>query len=341
MSDPKLVEEIAEKTTFRNDIVEQVLAMLSVLKMISEDPILRTRYALIGGTAINLFNPAIPRLSIDLDFDYIHKNKTHFDQEVIGTHSDILERIADTLEMDYHRSTKKYSNRLGISLYYKSNFAPSGSGIVKLDISYLMQTTVLPPMFKKVIQLHPDDGFKNLRVLTVHPCELWAGKALALVYKSRNDPKPKEAADLYSMFIVRHLYDVFKREEKFRGDKEKLDQELLRTAFIIKAVARVKDLFLLRGEMLRRCTNREVMQQLYPFLREGEQPPLQAMKKHSRELLDKVCSNKWNKKQKLFVENFQEKGEYCPELLFGKNRPEFNHLYHSIYLKQAAEAMGK
>lgn len=309
--------------------------------MIVDEPMLRKRFVLIGGTAINLFNPKIPRLSVDIDMDYIHRDKTPFNQNLVEAHSDILDRIAEELEMDYYRTTKKNSNRLGAVFHYKSNFTPSGEGAAKLDISYLMGSTIFPPIYHKIRQLYPNDGLRGLKVLTVHPCELWAGKALALVYRSKNDPKPKEAPELYSMFIARHLFDISQMEKKLREKKKTLDQNMLRTAFILKGVARIRDLFLLRGEMLRRCTQTEVEQQLYPYLREGVKPPLNDMKILSREFLDRVCSNKWNKKQKLFVKTFQQKGKYRPEMLFGKNNKKYQHLYYNEYLKQSARNMVK
>ncbi len=134
--------------------------------------------------------------------------------------------MADVLNMDYYRTTEKNSNRLGIVLHYKSNFTPSNEGEVKLDIGYLIKCNIFPPVYNKISQLHPDDGLRNLKVLIAHPCEIWAGKALALVYKSINDPKPEEAAELYSMFIARHLYDISKMEERIDRKEESYSADL-------------------------------------------------------------------------------------------------------------------
>ncbi|MDP8237280.1 MAG: nucleotidyl transferase AbiEii/AbiGii toxin family protein [Candidatus Erginobacter occultus] len=339
MIDPGLVREVKESTTFGDEIVEQVLSMLIVLRMITEDPILRRSFVLIGGTAINLFDPKIPRLSVDLDLDYVHKGRSRFDQGIIENHSRILERIAIRLGMVYHRTTEQFINRLGASLYYKSNFTPQGEGVVKLDISYLMKTTVFPPQSRAVRRFHPLDGLKSLRVQLAHPCELWAGKALALVYRSNKDPKPEEVADLYSLFIARHLFDVSREQEKLSRRQESLDFRMLRLAFILKGVARIKELYMLRAENLRRCTKTEVERQLYPYLRDGNEPPLKEMKTLSRKFLDRVCGNSWNSNQGRFVEVFQEKGEYRPEILFGKDNSSFRHLYYNEYLEEAARGM--
>lgn len=54
--DPSLVERIQPDTTFRADVIEQILNLKALLKKISEDPHLSRSFVLIGGTAINLFD---------------------------------------------------------------------------------------------------------------------------------------------------------------------------------------------------------------------------------------------------------------------------------------------
>lgn len=344
MIDAELVEKVQTETKFRNDTVEQVLNMISVLKMIPEDPELRNSYVLIGGTAINLFGSKIPRLSVDLDFDYTHKDNAYFKPAIIKKHTAIIERISEELGMQFLRTTDISSNQLGIHLTFKSNYNPAGEGIVKLDISYLMRTTILRPIQRRLPELAPDaDG--GLPVLTAHPSELLAGKALALVYRTEKDPKPEAVRDMYSMFIARHLFDVSRIEKKLKKDEQIIDEEKLRTCFILKGVSRVKDFYFLRGSMLRHCGLSEVRRQLLPFLvQEGYQrnrkqlePFLHDMKINSIDFLDRVCGNSWSNAQRGFVRAFQERKTYKPELLFGQDNPDYADLYENEYLKESAK----
>lgn len=56
---------------FDPKILEKVWRLLSILQTINDDPYLKSRLALKGGTALNLFFFDLPRLSVDIDLNYI------------------------------------------------------------------------------------------------------------------------------------------------------------------------------------------------------------------------------------------------------------------------------
>jgi hypothetical protein len=58
-------------TGFKADAVEKVVRLMAMLSAINADPGLRARVCLHGGTAINLFALGAPRLSVDIDLNYI------------------------------------------------------------------------------------------------------------------------------------------------------------------------------------------------------------------------------------------------------------------------------
>ncbi|MGH7268059.1 MAG: nucleotidyl transferase AbiEii/AbiGii toxin family protein [Candidatus Rokuibacteriota bacterium] len=58
-------------TGFRPDTLEKVLRLLRLLDQVTRHPFLGSRLLLKGGTALNLFYAAAPRLSVDLDFNYV------------------------------------------------------------------------------------------------------------------------------------------------------------------------------------------------------------------------------------------------------------------------------
>lgn len=63
---------LAGASGFRSDTLEKVLRLGRVLDQIARHPFLGDRLALKGGTALNLFFGArAPRLSVDLDFNYV------------------------------------------------------------------------------------------------------------------------------------------------------------------------------------------------------------------------------------------------------------------------------
>jgi predicted nucleotidyltransferase component of viral defense system len=70
ISKEKLLTE-AELTGFRAEILEKVIHLLNLLETLNSHPFLKDRLALKGGTALNLFVFPLPRLSVDIDLNYI------------------------------------------------------------------------------------------------------------------------------------------------------------------------------------------------------------------------------------------------------------------------------
>jgi predicted nucleotidyltransferase component of viral defense system len=61
----------AEKTGFRPEVLEKTAQALHLLNSIDNHPYLKGKFALKGGTALNLFILEVPRLSVDIDLNYI------------------------------------------------------------------------------------------------------------------------------------------------------------------------------------------------------------------------------------------------------------------------------
>jgi predicted nucleotidyltransferase component of viral defense system len=66
----ELLEE-ATKVGFRPEILEKVWHLLGILDEINRHPFLKERLVLKGGTALNLFMFNLPRLSVDIDLNYV------------------------------------------------------------------------------------------------------------------------------------------------------------------------------------------------------------------------------------------------------------------------------
>jgi len=68
--DKNFLSKSASESGFNRDTYEKVLRLIDVLAFINQDIYLKQRLALKGGTAINLLEFNLPRLSVDLDLDY-------------------------------------------------------------------------------------------------------------------------------------------------------------------------------------------------------------------------------------------------------------------------------
>ena len=60
---------IAESTGFRAEMIEKVLHLLNLLDKLNHHPMLKGKWVLKGGTALNLFMFDLPRLSVDIDLN--------------------------------------------------------------------------------------------------------------------------------------------------------------------------------------------------------------------------------------------------------------------------------
>src|SRR5207244_12720778 len=58
-------------TGFGGEALEKVFRLIALLNALRSHPFLKTRIALKGGTALNLFIFDVPRLSVDIDLNYI------------------------------------------------------------------------------------------------------------------------------------------------------------------------------------------------------------------------------------------------------------------------------
>lgn len=67
--DPLIRE--SNQTGFRPEILEKVWQLMNVLEGINAHPYLQERLVLKGGTALNLFVFDLPRLSVDIDLNYV------------------------------------------------------------------------------------------------------------------------------------------------------------------------------------------------------------------------------------------------------------------------------
>jgi len=68
---PEILTVEAEATGFRAEMLEKSVRMLALLDAIRDHPLLDGKLALKGGTALNLFVFNVPRLSVDIDLNYV------------------------------------------------------------------------------------------------------------------------------------------------------------------------------------------------------------------------------------------------------------------------------
>ena len=76
----KNVVKMAKETNFIKDNVEKVMRLADILEFVFTSK-WKDKLVLKGGTAINLFYRELPRLSVDIDLDYIGDTKEEMEKD--------------------------------------------------------------------------------------------------------------------------------------------------------------------------------------------------------------------------------------------------------------------
>ncbi|MBU3727797.1 MAG: nucleotidyl transferase AbiEii/AbiGii toxin family protein [Phycisphaerales bacterium] len=126
---------------FRSETLEKVLRLLELLDEIARDPWVGSRVALKGGTALNLFVFDVPRLSVDIDLNYIGSHQ----RAVMETERPRLEmeiaRIAQAAGMTLSRIPDDHAGGKW-RLRYASVLGQGGS--VEIDLNFMHRVPLWP-----------------------------------------------------------------------------------------------------------------------------------------------------------------------------------------------------
>ncbi len=133
---------IAQERGYRPEILEKVYRLLDLLEAFMAVPLLKEKMVLKGGTAINLFcTQDLPRLSLDLDFNYIGS----LERETMLREKVEIERIIIDLcnlqGYTLHRNPQAHAGGKMV-LIYPSILGTKGQ--LELDIYYLYRSPIWP-----------------------------------------------------------------------------------------------------------------------------------------------------------------------------------------------------
>jgi predicted nucleotidyltransferase component of viral defense system len=65
------VREVSAATRFRPEIAEKVIRLCGILEHLENDQATKGQWVLKGGTALNIVHLDVPRMSVDIDINYI------------------------------------------------------------------------------------------------------------------------------------------------------------------------------------------------------------------------------------------------------------------------------
>lgn len=277
-------------TGFRPEVTEKVIRLLLVLDRIGTHPFLAPRVCLHGGTALNLFVLDLPRLSVDIDLNYIGSTgRERMLAERPAVERAIIDMARD-LGFVVTAGTTEHSGR-SFRLQYQGNI---GLDSVKIDVNYLNRSPLLPPRPKTVVLT----GGAEVSFPLNSDIELIAGKLKALVER----------------VAVRDVYDTNRIGAIYPDVLAAADERLFRR--IVLYYLAKSDPFPRPFEITARFAGREkdVTDALHPMLLSGELPSLRTMIETAQAFLSEV-SRPVDADESAFLARFAN-ADFAPELLF-------------------------
>jgi hypothetical protein len=283
----------AKQKGYRPEMLEKVYRLLGLLEQFMQVPYLKDRLALKGGTAINLFcTDALPRLSVDLDFNYIGSvDREVMLQEKVQLES-ILIDVCQRLKYEINRNPRAHAGGKMVFVYQS---VLGNKGRIEIDLNYLFRVPLWDINWCKSSEW-PKSTYTN--VLDIH--ELAAGKLHALL--------GREAS--------RDLFDSHQLLTKWP-----LDHQKLRLAFVVYT-GMERDHWQNISIDNVRFTVKDIRDKLMPVLKMSEMPPNSAgavevwaksLVEECREVLATLLAFQENEIE--FLERLQKEGKIQPELL--------------------------
>jgi predicted nucleotidyltransferase component of viral defense system len=212
---PETLIAQAETTGFRPDMLEKVGLLLQLLDAVRSHPFLKDKLVLKGGTALNLFIFDVPRLSIDIDLNYVGATAR---EAMLAERPKVEEALQAVFSRGGFTVRRVPAEHAGGKWQLRYPSVGGQGGNLEVDVNFMFRIPLWPVKNMDSRQLGIWQAI-GIRVVDVH--ELAAGKLSALLSR-------------------RQARDLFDCSNLFRLDG--LDRERLRLAFVVYGAMSRKDL---------------------------------------------------------------------------------------------------
>ncbi len=288
---PKNISQLAIKTGFIKDNVEKAMRLLDVLDHIYTTPFWQEKLVLKGGTAINLCYANMPRLSVDIDLDYIGTTKAEMleDREAL---EQFLEKSLSLKNYSLLAGKSKNYYALTSQVYqYVNNMGNRDN--IKIEINYLNRCHILP---YNELKVDTKIGSSETKLLVLNQYELFGSKIAALIDRCKS----------------RDIYDVYGMISK----KSLPDMDLLRKCTIFyNCIGGQANLFEFDPiNMFKEISKNDFRRYLWPILNKKERFDENTAMIQIKDYMDDFLTS-FTDEEKEFVDSFR-KNKYYPNLLF-------------------------
>ncbi len=189
------LQRSASELGFQPDALEKVIRLLDLLDAFFHHPFLADRFVLKGGTALNLFLFDMPRLSVDIDLNYIGSD----DRATMLAERPKIERAVHAVcERQNLRVRRVPDDHAGGKWRLSYERIQGGSGTLELDLNFLLRTPLWTPVHRDSPVFFGTSA-RRIPVLELH--ELAAGKLAAFFNRSAS-------RDLYDVVRILDRCDI-------------------------------------------------------------------------------------------------------------------------------------
>lgn len=178
------LETVAKESGFRPVAVEKVMRLCGILRRLDSHPITEGTWLLKGGTALNLLHLDVPRMSVDIDLNYVGA----VDREgMIAGRPGFEAALVAVCEREGCAVKRVPNEHAGGKFRLRFASAVGGSQNLEVDVSYVARVPLLGT--ERLTTRFPKDD--PVEVTTLPLLELAAGKFAALMQRS----VPRDAFD--------------------------------------------------------------------------------------------------------------------------------------------------
>lgn len=281
------ISQAARATGFDPTTMEKVLRLKELLREFSRHPFLKDRLVLKGGTAINLFLADLPRLSVDIDLNYIGQP----DRDAMLRERPDLERaIRQVVGGLRYRVQEGTNDHALVELYLNYRNHLGRDDRIEVETNFMMRVCVLPSASRTAAKI-ASEAECQFPVLAIE--ELMAGKLKALIQRSH----------------PRDLYDAY----HFLKSQVRHDSLMLRKITTLFASTLDHDLRTYGADRLEEAfTEKSLRNLLYPMLRSDDRPAAAEMLSLVSPLVGEIVGSTDSAP---FLDAIA-RGEYRPDMLF-------------------------
>ena len=203
----------SQATEFRPEVLEKVIHLLNLLEGFNRHPFLKGRLALKGGTALNLFLFDVPRLSVDIDMNYIGAADR---DTMLAERPKIEQAVQAVCSREGMNITRVPTDHAGGKWRLRYESALGVGGKLEVDLNFMFRV----PLWPVTAQDAAIGSYSAMHIPVLDLHELAAGKLAALLAR-------KASRDLFD------AHQLLTRSD--------LDRAKLRLGFVLYGAMNRKD----------------------------------------------------------------------------------------------------